>query len=125
MDGISLEWQTRVESWALARFTVCYLPRGGSSLTSIISACIWERDMEEPKFLEGPVMISRSPTVHPGDVQMVSFSAPPVILAKLTTLRNEVFAIGRPPDDSIFELNPLPNIVVFPCEGQCYHTYAG
>ncbi|KAF8590048.1 RdRP-domain-containing protein [Ramaria rubella] len=64
-----------------------------------IYACIWEQGAERPIFLEGPVMISRSPTVHPGDVQMVT-------------------AIGRPPPGSMYETEPMPNVVVFPCEGK-------
>lgn len=39
--------------------------------------CIWDRDNSPddrsiPLFLEGPVLISRSPMLHPGDVRMVS-----------------------------------------------------
>ncbi|KAG6813071.1 hypothetical protein H0H92_014130 [Tricholoma furcatifolium] len=44
--------------------------------------------------LEGPVIISRSPTIHPGDVQIVH-------------------AIGSPPKDSCFSKEPLFNTVVF------------
>lgn len=49
-------------------------------------------------FLEGPVLISRSPTIHPGDVQVVN-------------------AIGRPPLGSCFEKERLPNTVVFSVRG--------
>ncbi|KAG6845988.1 hypothetical protein H0H87_011036 [Tephrocybe sp. NHM501043] len=45
-------------------------------------------------YLEGPVLVSRSPTIHPGDVQIA-------------------FAIGRPPDGSCFTREPLFNTVVF------------
>lgn len=45
-------------------------------------------------YLEGPTLISRSPTIHPGDVQIVH-------------------AIGPPPDGSCFSREPLPNTVVF------------
>ncbi|EAU92881.1 RNA-directed RNA polymerase 2 [Coprinopsis cinerea okayama7 len=45
-------------------------------------------------YLEGPVLISRSPTIHPGDVQLVQ-------------------AIGHPPPDSPFAHEPLANTVVF------------
>ncbi|KAJ2928805.1 hypothetical protein H1R20_g8302, partial [Candolleomyces eurysporus] len=45
-------------------------------------------------YLEGPVVISRSPTIHPGDVQLVH-------------------AIGIPPPGSCFESEPLVNTVVF------------
>jgi RNA-dependent RNA polymerase len=45
-------------------------------------------------FLEGPVLISRSPTIHPGDVQIA-------------------IAIGKPPESSCFSKESLPNTVVF------------
>lgn len=45
-------------------------------------------------YLEGPVLISRSPTIHPGDVQVVN-------------------AIGKPPVGSCFAREPLANAVVF------------
>jgi len=48
--------------------------------------------------LEGPVMVSRSPTIHPGDVQIVK-------------------AIGPPPPGSCFEIEPLVNTLVFSTTG--------
>ncbi|KAF4623572.1 hypothetical protein D9613_001948 [Agrocybe pediades] len=45
-------------------------------------------------YLEGPVLISRSPTIHPGDVKIVH-------------------AIGAPPAGSCFAIEPLANTVVF------------
>ncbi|KAF8167941.1 RNA-directed RNA polymerase 2 [Crassisporium funariophilum] len=45
-------------------------------------------------YLEGPILISRSPTIHPGDVMIVH-------------------AIGRPPPNSCFAIEPLANTVVF------------
>lgn len=50
-------------------------------------------------YLEGLVVISRSPTIHPGDVQVVR-------------------AIGRPPEGSCFEREPLHNTVVFSVKGK-------
>lgn len=50
-------------------------------------------------YLEGDILISRSPTIHPGDVQVVR-------------------AIGRPPPGSPFEKEPLPNTVVFSTKGK-------
>ncbi|KAJ3544942.1 hypothetical protein NMY22_g2621 [Coprinellus aureogranulatus] len=50
-------------------------------------------------YLEGPVVISRSPTIHPGDVQVVT-------------------AIGAPPVGSCFEKERLPNTVVFSVLGE-------
>ncbi|CAG7851524.1 Probable RNA-dependent RNA polymerase SHL2; AltName: Full=Protein SHOOTLESS 2 [Serendipita indica DSM 11827] len=52
----------------------------------------------EEQYLEGPVMISRSPTVHPGDARMV-------------------WAIGKPSRGAPPGLEELTNCVVFPCKG--------
>ncbi|KAH9857867.1 RdRP-domain-containing protein [Lenzites betulinus] len=49
-------------------------------------------------YLEGRTLISRSPTIHPGDVQVVQ-------------------AIGRPPPGSPFERESLRNTVVFSTKG--------
>ncbi|KAF9056326.1 RNA-directed RNA polymerase 2 [Panaeolus papilionaceus] len=49
-------------------------------------------------YLDGPVLISRSPTIHPGDVRIVH-------------------AIGRPPRGSCFEVESLRNTVVFSVQG--------
>ena len=49
-------------------------------------------------YLEGDVLISRSPIIHPGDVQVVR-------------------AIGPPPLDSPFKMEPLMNTAVFPVKG--------
>lgn len=50
-------------------------------------------------YLEGEVLISRSPTIHPGDVQIAQ-------------------AIGTPPQGSPYERDPLPNTVVFSVKGE-------
>ena len=50
-------------------------------------------------YLEGPVLISRSPVIHPGDVQVVR-------------------AIGPPPLGSPFEKESLVNTLVFPVNGE-------
>ncbi|KAG6850830.1 hypothetical protein H0H93_008133 [Arthromyces matolae] len=58
-----------------------------------IFACL--KPVEGPViYLEGPVLVSRSPTIHPGDVQIVR-------------------AIGHPPKGSCFAQEPLFNTVVF------------
>ncbi|TFK30601.1 RNA-directed RNA polymerase 2 [Coprinopsis marcescibilis] len=51
-------------------------------------------------YLEGPILISRSPTIHPGDIQVVH-------------------AIGRPPQGSLLEKEPLANTVVFSVRALC------
>ena len=59
-----------------------------------IFVCI-KTDQKTPAvFLEGPVLISRSPAIHPGDIQIAH-------------------AIGRPPKGSCFFEEPLPNTIVF------------
>lgn len=50
-------------------------------------------------YLEGPVLISRSPIIHPGDAMVVH-------------------AIGRPPPGTCFYAEPLRNTVVFSIQGQ-------
>jgi hypothetical protein len=56
-------------------------------------------------YLEGPVLISRSPTIHPGDVQLAC-------------------AIGPPPRGSCFAKEPLPNTVVFSVKGKKIMVYS-
>ncbi|CAE6419177.1 unnamed protein product [Rhizoctonia solani] len=63
-----------------------------------VYACLRDKN-QEPIYLEGPYMITRSPAIHPGDVQVVH-------------------AIGRPPADSPFDEEPLANTVVFSCKGE-------
>ncbi|THU94827.1 RdRP-domain-containing protein [Dendrothele bispora CBS 962.96] len=62
-----------------------------------IFACVKPND-SEAIFLEGPILISRSPVIHPGDVQIVH-------------------AIGKPPEGSCFATEPLQNTVVFATKG--------
>jgi RNA-dependent RNA polymerase len=64
-----------------------------------IFACIKDPSTHKTIYLEGPVLISRSPTIHPGDVQIAR-------------------AIGRPPAGSCFEKEALPNAVVFSIKGR-------
>lgn len=49
-------------------------------------------------YLEGDVLISRSPTIHPGDIQVVR-------------------AVGQPPPGTPYALEPLENTVVFSVKG--------
>lgn len=68
-----------------------------------IFACIKPID-GAVRYLEGPVLISRSPTIHPGDVQVVN-------------------AIGEPPRGSCFSKEPLPNTVVFSVVGAYWPAF--
>ncbi|KAG8915202.1 hypothetical protein FRC00_006647 [Tulasnella sp. 408] len=63
-----------------------------------IFACIQHRD-QKPLCIKGRVLISRSPQVHPGDVQFVE-------------------AIGIPPSGSPFERERYTNCVVFSTQGE-------
>jgi hypothetical protein len=63
-----------------------------------IFACYKTQDTGSTIYLEGPTLISRSPTIHPGDVQVVN-------------------AIGRPPPGSCFEKDRLLYTVVFSTQG--------
>ncbi|KAG8946221.1 hypothetical protein FRC04_011967 [Tulasnella sp. 424] len=58
-----------------------------------VFVCIQKRD-EKPEYIQGKVLITRSPQVHPGDVQFVE-------------------AIGHPPPGSPFTFEKFPNCVVF------------
>jgi RNA-dependent RNA polymerase len=68
-----------------------------------IFACIKQVD-KRVMYLEGPVLISRSPTIHPGDVQMVN-------------------AVGPPPAGSCFLREALQNTVVFSVLGIEHTSY--
>ncbi|KAI0345277.1 RdRP-domain-containing protein [Trametopsis cervina] len=63
-----------------------------------IYACVQNSVDEEPIWLEGSVSISRSPVVHPGDVQ-------------------RVHAIGKPPEGKLCLFRDLKNCVVLPSVG--------
>ncbi|KAH9968903.1 RdRP-domain-containing protein [Russula dissimulans] len=63
-----------------------------------VFACVTIQETDSIEFLEGPVLVSRSPIIHPGDVQVVQ-------------------AIGRPPVGSPFQIEPLMNTVVFSIHG--------
>ncbi|KAJ6574801.1 RNA-directed RNA polymerase 2 [Mycena capillaripes] len=64
-----------------------------------IFVCTREPDSNRLTYIEGTVLISRSPTIHPGDVQLAT-------------------AIGKPPPGSCFDHEPLSNTVVFSVLGK-------
>lgn len=64
-----------------------------------IFACIKPVDSSKVIYLQGPILISRSPCIHPGDVQLAH-------------------AIGEPPRGSCFAFEALPNTVVFSVLGE-------
>ncbi|KAI0061951.1 RdRP-domain-containing protein [Artomyces pyxidatus] len=63
-----------------------------------IFVCVTDLETQSLKYLEGRVLITRSPVIHPGDVQVVH-------------------AIGAPPPDSPFAREPLAPSVVFSVKG--------
>ncbi|KAH9066234.1 RdRP-domain-containing protein [Lactarius vividus] len=63
-----------------------------------IYACVQDKAHEDPVFLKGHCLISRSPVIHPGDVQ-------------------RVYAVGEPPKDKICFFRGLKNVVVLPAVG--------
>ncbi|TFK76255.1 RdRP-domain-containing protein [Pluteus cervinus] len=63
-----------------------------------IYACIQDSPDEKPVWIKGACSISRSPVVHPGDVQ-------------------RVYAIGEPPANQRCLFRHLKNCVVFSCAG--------
>ncbi|KAI0749297.1 RdRP-domain-containing protein [Daedaleopsis nitida] len=67
--------------------------------TGEIFACVQEPDKDEPVWITGAVSISRSPHIHPGDVQRVR-------------------AIGKPPDGVPCFFRELRNVVVMPAVGE-------
>ncbi|PSR72411.1 hypothetical protein PHLCEN_2v11754 [Hermanssonia centrifuga] len=67
-----------------------------------IFGCIVPPDGTAPIYLTGPTMISRSPTIHPGDVQIAR-------------------GIGKPPPGSPFAKESLRNTLVFSVKGTSIH----
>jgi len=65
----------------------------------LYSACIVRGEGGKRQYLKGSIMISKSPTIHPGDVQIVE-------------------AIGEPPAGS--PLRELVNCVVFSQKGRYF-----
>ncbi|KAG1890753.1 RNA dependent RNA polymerase-domain-containing protein [Suillus subluteus] len=63
-----------------------------------IYACVHKPGDNEPIWLHGPCMVSRSPVIHPGDVQ-------------------QSYAIGKPPSDKLCLFGHLKNVVVFSSTG--------
>ena len=82
------------ESWTLVGVADIH----GQLEEGEIFACIDSPNESRLIYLEGPCLISRSPTIHPGDVQMVH-------------------AIGRPPAGSALASESLRNTVVFSIQG--------
>lgn len=70
-----------------------------------IFACVDDPDGEGEIYLEGPIMVTRSPSIHPGDIQMVH-------------------AIGKPPLGSPLSREMLKNGVVFSTNGVCNIRFA-
>lgn len=67
-----------------------------------VFGCIVPPNGGAPIYLTGWTLVSRSPTIHPGDVQTA-------------------WGIGRPPRGSPFEKESLRNTIVFPTRGTRFH----
>jgi hypothetical protein len=63
-----------------------------------VFVCVTVPETTSIRYLSGPVLVSRSPMIHPGDAQVVR-------------------AIGRPPVGSPFQNEPLMNTIVFSVNG--------
>lgn len=72
---------------------------------------------EEPRYLKGMCLISRSPVIHPGD----GGSSLPLCTVQAADERivQRVYAIGSPPEDLLCLFGHLRNVVVFPTTGKC------
>jgi len=66
-----------------------------------VFACVTIPETNSIEYIEGPVLVSRSPIIHPGDAQVVR-------------------AIGRPPVGSPFQREPLMNTIVFSVNGKSH-----
>ena len=71
----------------------------GYLLEGEVFACVTIPETNSIDYLSGDVLVSRSPIIHPGDVQVVR-------------------AIGRPPLGSPFVKEPLMNTIVFSIKGR-------
>lgn len=80
--------------WTVAGIADVY----GHLQANEISVCIRCPDCRRDTFLEGPTLVSRSPTIHPGDVQILH-------------------AIGVPSAGSPYSKQPLRNSIVFSTKG--------
>ncbi|KAI0253552.1 RdRP-domain-containing protein [Lactifluus subvellereus] len=63
-----------------------------------IYVCVQESAHDPPIYLKGLCLISRSPVIHPGDVQ-------------------HVYAVGEPPQEKLCFFRGLKNVVVLPAVG--------
>lgn len=90
------------------------LDRHGWTLVGVADIHGWLREREvyayirlpdgAAFYLEGPVMVSRSPTIHPGDVQ--------------------VLTAVKPPRGSPYLREPLANTLVFSIQGACKTNFS-
>jgi RNA-dependent RNA polymerase len=91
--GVADEGQAYIEEGIASEDDVYTLEPGK------IYVCIQNSTHEQPIYLKGTCVISRSPVIHPGDVQ-------------------RVYAVGKPPEDKICFFRGLKNVVVLPAVGE-------
>ncbi|GAA5898266.1 hypothetical protein JCM6882_000114 [Rhodosporidiobolus microsporus] len=92
----SLKFKARIPVWG-SHTLVGVADEGGYLREGEIYACI-KKPGKAPEYISGDVCITRSPCVHPGDVQVVR-------------------AVGRLPPGCAPRLQALTNCVVFSCRG--------
>lgn len=86
-------------SWERDKSTVSSCPRDCTRLSLIQVAVCIQYPGKAPSFLGGCHIVTRSPSMHPGDVQ-------------------QVHAVGKPQEGSPYDIEPLRNCIVFSCKGE-------
>jgi len=85
-------------------------------------ACVQESVDTEPVYLEGPCLISRSLALHPGDGKLgVTFSL--LSTMPIPCSVQQVYAVGKPPEDKICFFRDLKNVVVLAAVGTSCWSY--
>ena len=85
------------------------------SIVLLLEVCIQADLNSEPQFLKGHCVISRSPSLHPGD-GTYSLSCRDFLSDFVEARR--VFAIGEPPKDKVCLFRNLKNCIVLPSVGK-------
>jgi RNA-dependent RNA polymerase len=77
---------------------------------------VQESAREDPVFLKGACLISRSPVIHPGDGEFAELILKTLFGSYFSTVQR-VYAVGEPPKDKICFFRHLKNVVVLPAVG--------
>jgi RNA-dependent RNA polymerase len=79
---------------------------------------VQEATDKEPVYLKGICVISRSPVIHPGDGAYMRVGPAVNIENTYGHLVQQVYAVGKPPDDKVCFFRGLKNVVVLPAIGE-------